>query len=193
MSNPYSTLFDRPLRGILAPVVWGRTYFNLLYLLIGFPLVPSYFVLYLIGLSIGVGLLVLGIGGGDPRLHGASGEAARAAGTGACRSPPRRGGPAGATATPAGRRAHDLAQGRLHERSDVEDAGLPARQIPARAGQLGRGGGRSLARCAKRWRSCPSVSSSTSWRPTSSTRRPGSGQHSPTSSGPLSRRERLLT
>jgi hypothetical protein len=62
MTNPYERFFDRPLVGIFGPLVWWRSYTNLFYLLIGFPLGLAYFVLYVTGFSLGLGLLVLGIG-----------------------------------------------------------------------------------------------------------------------------------
>jgi hypothetical protein len=62
MTNPYATFREHPLRAIFAPVVWGRTYARILYLIIGFPLGLLYFVLYVTGFALGLGLLVLGIG-----------------------------------------------------------------------------------------------------------------------------------
>jgi hypothetical protein len=62
MTHPYRVFFEHPVRGIFGPMVWGRSYANMLYLLIGFPVGLIYFVFYVTGLSLGVGLLVLGIG-----------------------------------------------------------------------------------------------------------------------------------
>lgn len=62
MKNPYESFADDPLYGVLGPIVWPRTYANLLYILLGFPLGLAYFVYYTVGLSLGLGLLIVGIG-----------------------------------------------------------------------------------------------------------------------------------
>jgi hypothetical protein len=62
MTNPYATFSARPLYGLFAPVIWPRTYTRLFYLLIGFPLGLAYFVVYVTGLSLGIGLSILGVG-----------------------------------------------------------------------------------------------------------------------------------
>jgi hypothetical protein len=62
MTNPYEAVREHPLRAIFGPVVWGRTYARILYLIIGFPLGLLYFVLYVTGFALGLGLLVIGIG-----------------------------------------------------------------------------------------------------------------------------------
>ena len=61
-TSPYSNFSDHPARGIFGILVWPRTYLNLVYLLIGFPLGLGYFVFYVVGGSLGVGLAILGIG-----------------------------------------------------------------------------------------------------------------------------------
>lgn len=60
--NPYSTFSTNPVRGIFGILAWPRTYLNLVYLLIGFPLGLAYFVFYVVGGSLGIGLAILGIG-----------------------------------------------------------------------------------------------------------------------------------
>ncbi len=62
MTNPYATFTERPVYGLLAPVIWPRSYMRLFYLLIGFPIGLAYFVVYVTGLSLGVGLAILGVG-----------------------------------------------------------------------------------------------------------------------------------
>lgn len=62
MTSPYATFSARPLRGIFAPVVWRRSYANILYLLVGFPLGMAYFIVYVTGFALGIGLLILGVG-----------------------------------------------------------------------------------------------------------------------------------
>lgn len=62
MQNPYKRFSDDPIRGILAPVVWPRTYANLLYLLLLLPTGVVYFTLYVTGLSLGVGLFIVWVG-----------------------------------------------------------------------------------------------------------------------------------
>ena len=61
-TSPYSNFSDHPARGIFGILAWPRTYLNLVYLLIGFPLGLGYFVFYVVGGSLGVGLAILGIG-----------------------------------------------------------------------------------------------------------------------------------
>lgn len=62
MDNPYEDFGEDPIRGLVAPVVWPRSYANLLYLLLGFPTGLVYFTLYVTGLSLGVGLFIVWIG-----------------------------------------------------------------------------------------------------------------------------------
>ena len=61
-ARPYATFSTHPLRGIFGILAWPRTYTNLVYLLIGFPLGLAYFVFYVVGGSLGIGLAILGIG-----------------------------------------------------------------------------------------------------------------------------------
>ena len=62
MTNPYDSFGRRPLYGLFAPVLWPRSYANLLYLFLGFPIGLLWFVVYVTGLSLGLGLLIIGIG-----------------------------------------------------------------------------------------------------------------------------------
>lgn len=62
MMNPYTDASQHPFRAVFAPVVWWRTYARLLYLLLALPLGVLYFTLYVTGLSLGIGLLILSIG-----------------------------------------------------------------------------------------------------------------------------------
>jgi hypothetical protein len=61
-TSPYATFASNPVRGIFGILAWPRTYLNLVYLLIGFPLGLAYFVFYVVGGSLGAGLSILGIG-----------------------------------------------------------------------------------------------------------------------------------
>jgi hypothetical protein len=61
-TSPYATFSANPVRGIFGILAWPRTYLNLVYLLIGFPLGLMYFVFYVVGGSLGAGLSILGIG-----------------------------------------------------------------------------------------------------------------------------------
>ena len=61
-TSPYSTFSANPVRGIFGILAWPRTYLNLVYLMIGFPLGLAYFVFYVVGGSLGIGLAILGIG-----------------------------------------------------------------------------------------------------------------------------------
>jgi len=61
-TSPYASFSSNPLRAIFGILVWPRTYLNVLYLMIGFPLGLAYFVFYVVGGSLGVGLAILGIG-----------------------------------------------------------------------------------------------------------------------------------
>lgn len=62
MDNPYEDFGDDPIRGLLAPIVWPRTYANLLYLLLLLPTGVVWFTLYVTGLSLGVGLFIVWVG-----------------------------------------------------------------------------------------------------------------------------------
>ena len=61
-TSPYATFASNPVGGIFGILAWPRTYLNLIYLLIGFPLGLAYFVFYVVGGSLGAGLSILGIG-----------------------------------------------------------------------------------------------------------------------------------
>jgi hypothetical protein len=61
-TSPYASFASNPVRGIFGILAWPRTYLNLIYLLIGFPLGLAYFVFYVVGGSLGAGLSILGIG-----------------------------------------------------------------------------------------------------------------------------------
>jgi hypothetical protein len=61
-TSPYATFASDPVRGIFGILAWPRTYLNLVYLLIGFPLGLAYFVFYVVGGSLGAGLSILGVG-----------------------------------------------------------------------------------------------------------------------------------
>jgi hypothetical protein len=61
-TSPYATFASNPVRGIFGVLAWPRTYLNLIYLLIGFPLGLAYFVFYVVGGSLGAALSILGIG-----------------------------------------------------------------------------------------------------------------------------------
>ena len=62
MSNPYAGFLDHPLRGIFSPIAWPGTFARLLYLMLGFPLGLAWFVLYVTGFSLGIGLAIISIG-----------------------------------------------------------------------------------------------------------------------------------
>lgn len=57
MQNPYRS--DNPFAVVFGPLVWARTYGRLLYLLLCLPLGVAYFVFYVTGASLGVGLALL--------------------------------------------------------------------------------------------------------------------------------------
>ncbi|MGH7563173.1 MAG: sensor domain-containing protein [Gemmatimonadota bacterium] len=61
-TSPYAVMGTHPLRGLLGVVTWRQTYLNILYLLLGFPLGLAYFIFYVVGGSLGVGLFILLIG-----------------------------------------------------------------------------------------------------------------------------------
>jgi hypothetical protein len=62
MTDPFADSRERPFRAVFAPVIWWRTYARLLYLLLAFPLGLAYFVIYVTGAALGLGLLILSIG-----------------------------------------------------------------------------------------------------------------------------------
>ena len=61
-TSPYATFSTNPVRGFFGILAWPRTYLNLAYLLIGFPLGLMYFVFYVVAGSLGIGLSILGVG-----------------------------------------------------------------------------------------------------------------------------------
>lgn len=62
MTDPYENPLQNPLRAVFGPIAWPRSYWNIFYLMLGFPLGLAYFVLYVTGISLGVGLLILLVG-----------------------------------------------------------------------------------------------------------------------------------
>lgn len=50
------------MRLILGPFVWRGTYTNLAYLLLGFPLGLAYFVFFITGFALGIGLAIMAVG-----------------------------------------------------------------------------------------------------------------------------------
>lgn len=60
MQNPYRS--DNPFAVVFGPLLWARTYGRLLYLLLCLPLGVAYFVFYVTGASLGVGLVILLVG-----------------------------------------------------------------------------------------------------------------------------------
>jgi hypothetical protein len=61
-TSPYQTFSSNPVRGIFGILAWPRTYLNIAYLLIGFPIGLAYFVFYVTAGALGIGLSILGIG-----------------------------------------------------------------------------------------------------------------------------------
>lgn len=61
-TSPYASFTSNPVRGIFGILAWPRTYLNLLYLMIGFPLGLGYFVFYVTFGSLGAGLAIVGFG-----------------------------------------------------------------------------------------------------------------------------------
>lgn len=62
MTDPYERFFERPLYGVFAPVVWPGTWKRVFYLMLSFPIGLAWFVYYVTGLSMGIGLLILSVG-----------------------------------------------------------------------------------------------------------------------------------
>lgn len=58
--NPYRNFASSPVRGIFGVVAWRRTWTNLLYVLTAFPLGLLYFILLVVAIPLGLGLLLLG-------------------------------------------------------------------------------------------------------------------------------------
>ena len=63
-SSPYTVMRSHPVRGFFGVLAWPRSYFNILYLILGFPLGLAYFVIYVTGGALGIGLLILTVGAG---------------------------------------------------------------------------------------------------------------------------------
>lgn len=61
-TSPYSVIGSQPVRGFLGVVAWRQSYLNILYLLLAFPLGLAYFLLYVVGGALGLGLMVLLVG-----------------------------------------------------------------------------------------------------------------------------------
>ncbi|HET6360850.1 MAG TPA: sensor domain-containing protein [Gemmatimonadota bacterium] len=61
-TSPYASFASNPVRGIFGILAWPRTYLNIAYLMIGFPIGLAYFVFYVVAGALGVGLAILGIG-----------------------------------------------------------------------------------------------------------------------------------
>lgn len=61
-TSPYATFASNPARGIFGILAWPRTYLNIAYLMIGFPIGLAYFVFYVTAGALGIGLAILGIG-----------------------------------------------------------------------------------------------------------------------------------
>jgi hypothetical protein len=62
MTNPYTDASQHPFRAVFGPVFWWRSYTRLLYLLLALPVGVLYFTVYVTGLSLGIGLLIMTIG-----------------------------------------------------------------------------------------------------------------------------------
>lgn len=62
-TSPYALIGSQPVRGFLGVVTWRQSYLNILYLLLAFPLGLAYFLLYVVGGALGLGLMVLLVGG----------------------------------------------------------------------------------------------------------------------------------
>jgi hypothetical protein len=61
-TSPYSIAGTHPVKGFFGVVAWRQSYLNILYLLLGFPLGLAYFVFYVVGGALGIGLFVILIG-----------------------------------------------------------------------------------------------------------------------------------
>lgn len=60
--DPYQMMRTHPVRGFFGVAAWPRSYLNILYLMLGFPLGLAWFILYVVGGALGVGLMVLLVG-----------------------------------------------------------------------------------------------------------------------------------
>jgi hypothetical protein len=61
-TSPYASFGSNPVRGIFGILAWPRTYLNLAYLMIGFPIGLAYFVFFVTAGALGAGLSILGVG-----------------------------------------------------------------------------------------------------------------------------------
>lgn len=61
-TSPYAVLGSHPLRGIFGVLAWRQSYLNIVYLILGFPLGLAYFVFYVTGGALGIGLLIVTVG-----------------------------------------------------------------------------------------------------------------------------------
>lgn len=62
MNDPYDRFFENPLYGLFGPLVWPGSWIRIFYLLLGFPIGLAWFVFYVTGLSLGIGLFILAVG-----------------------------------------------------------------------------------------------------------------------------------
>ena len=61
-TSPYAVLGSHPLRGVFGVLAWRQSYLNIVYLILGFPLGLAYFVFYVTGGALGIGLLIVTVG-----------------------------------------------------------------------------------------------------------------------------------
>ena len=61
-TSPYAVLRSHPVRGFFGVLAWRQSYLNIVYLILGFPLGLAYFVVYVTGGALGVGLLIVTVG-----------------------------------------------------------------------------------------------------------------------------------
>jgi hypothetical protein len=61
-SSPYAIMRSHPLRGFFGVLAWRQSYLNIVYLILGFPLGLAYFVFYVSGGALGIGLLIVTVG-----------------------------------------------------------------------------------------------------------------------------------
>jgi hypothetical protein len=62
MENSFASKLKASLKNVFGVVAQGRTYSNLLYLVLAFPLGLAYFIFLAVGISLGIGLFILIIG-----------------------------------------------------------------------------------------------------------------------------------
>lgn len=61
-TSPYAVLRSHPMRGFFGVLAWRQSYLNIVYLILGFPLGLAYFVFYVSGGALGIGLLIVTVG-----------------------------------------------------------------------------------------------------------------------------------